>query len=81
MAKPQLVDNIRNLQVPLIRLAMAALSRRIFLFSTLALNFWLFNAAMAAPDWMRFAIAVTFSVTVFVPTLIRNSDQPEKEVE
>jgi hypothetical protein len=45
------------------------LADRVLLFITLFLNAALFGYAVYAPDWVRFATAVAFSLTVFFPVL------------
>jgi hypothetical protein len=53
----------------LFKFVLEALSIRSLVFLTLLCNFSLFLYAIIFPDYIRFAVALAFSVSVFIPVL------------
>lgn len=54
---------------------LTVLSNGVLIFTTLILNFALFAWAVYEPDYLRFATAGLFSITVFIPVLKIKSGQ------
>lgn len=52
-----------------LKILMAVLADRVLLVVSLFLNFALFAYCIAYPDYLRFATAGLFSITVFIPVL------------
>lgn len=62
----------------ILRMALAAFSRRIMTFLSLVMTFALAAYVMWQPDWIRFAIAVFFGTVICFPAMMRESE-PDKE--
>lgn len=58
------------------------LADRVLTFAALLLNFALFVYAVAYPDYIRFATAGLFSITVFIPVLkLKNVNERQSSEE
>lgn len=53
----------------ILKILMSVLADRVLLVLSLILNFALFAYAIMYPDYLRFATAGLFSITVFIPVL------------
>lgn len=65
----------------ILRIAMQALGARSLVFLALAMAFGLFAWAMYLNGVMALAVAVAFSVLVFLPVLLKGSRNHEQETE
>lgn len=62
----------------ILRMALAAFSRRILAFLSLVMTFALSWYVMWQPDWIRFAAAVFFGSVICFPVMMREHN-PEKD--
>ena len=58
-------------QASILALALRAVAYRILLLLTMAASASLFSWAMWSGEWIRLAIAATFTVLVFLPVLLK----------
>ena len=68
-----------NYVLAVINVAIRVLSQRLLTLVTLIMAFALFCWAMYLGDWLRFAVAGAFGITVFLPVLWKGESRDEKD--